>query len=244
MELQAQEDLYHQMDDYIKKRSTDLESYPLIRPQPKMMCETLRTGIRDCALHQPEWPLVPGWSQHQHCTHLLQLINHQQTRAVSSIATSSSEVLMKSSVTDSSTTQQTINPTPMVTSTTVESTVVPLSPIAPIPNPDATADAPSNPMVHAVHPSWNYVHSLCLSFGVAVGLLGYYMFWKGTIAVKKLISQWRNYASRSHSAYSVGTEFTYVASLPPALEVLPTKPIQTTSQEPSLYTVNSDDSTV
>ena len=62
------------MEKYIAARKTDPRGYPIQRTTfTDYKCRAIHTGLRDCAMHQPEWPVE--LDQGTHCNRLLHFVN-------------------------------------------------------------------------------------------------------------------------------------------------------------------------
>ena len=74
MQLQAQQDIHQSMEKYISARTTNPRGYPIQQSIfTDYKCKSIHTGLRDCAMHQPEWPVEVD--QGTHCNRLLHFIN-------------------------------------------------------------------------------------------------------------------------------------------------------------------------
>ena len=74
MELQAQQDMHQAMEKYISARTTNPRGYPIQQSIfTDYKCKSIHTGLRDCAMHQPEWPVE--LEQGTHCNRLLHFVN-------------------------------------------------------------------------------------------------------------------------------------------------------------------------
>ena len=62
------------MEKYIATRKTNPRGYPIQRTTfTDYKCQAIHTGLRDCAMHQPEWPVE--LDQGTHCNRLLHFVN-------------------------------------------------------------------------------------------------------------------------------------------------------------------------
>ena len=74
----------HTMEKYIAARKDNPREYPIQRSTfTDYKCKAIHTGLRDCAMHQPEWPVE--LDQGTHCNRLLHFVNETyfQDQAVS-----------------------------------------------------------------------------------------------------------------------------------------------------------------
>ena len=208
------------------------------------MCEPLHSGIQDCVLHQPSWPIVPSWSKHRHCNQLLQMVNDRLSRKGKGKGTSKGPVKTPSTTT----TEDTSTPTTsvMMTETTANSfpktstvsTVITTHTTA---CPERTetkkmiSQSPSTvevkPSVIYVTNSWSYIHSLCTIVGVILGVIGHIAYGRHAHYLQRFGHSLRQLRKKNILGDRSSGAFAYVSTVPSTRTIVNYS--QTTSLLPS-----------
>ena len=191
-QIQTQQKKYMFLDSFIDQQTRG--KIPSLSQPFNEVCEPLISGVRECLSYQPIWPLMPSWSAHDHCSHLVHLLTAPPTPITSTTTTST-------------TSTSTFPMTTTTHSTTAFSTSSSI-------NTDKMVTHNNNNANRVSVWGWTYVHTLCLLVGLCLGLMGYSIFWKSVRVTREFFTQWTPSYSISGENTRPSHAFTYVATKP------------------------------